>query len=132
MKPTKTNFTSIDQYIKTFPTDIQEKLESMRKAIHGAAPEATEAIAYQMPTFKLFGNLVHFAAFKNHIGFYPIPSGIEVFKKELSEFVTTKGGIQFPFDKPLPLELVKKIVAFRVSENTGKENEKKSKKVKLK
>lgn len=130
MKTTKTQFTSIDQYIKTFSKDIQQKLETMRKIVKEVAPEATEAIAYQMPTFKLLGNLVHFAAFKNHIGFYPIPSGIEAFKQELSEFATSKGGIKFPLDKPIPVELVKKIVTYRVSENMQKENEQNSEKSK--
>jgi uncharacterized protein YdhG (YjbR/CyaY superfamily) len=108
---------TIDEYIKAFPKDIQERLKAMRKTIHAAAPEAEERISYQMPTFFLKGNLVHFAAFKNHIGFYPVPTGILAFKKELSAFATTKGGVQFPLDRPLPLSLVARIVKFRVAEN---------------
>lgn len=109
-------YTTIDEYIASFPANIQSILQKMRQAIHEAAPEATEAISYRMPTFKLNGNLVHFAAFKNHIGFYPSPSGIEQFKTELSPYKWSKGAVQFPLDKQLPLELVKKIVAFRVQE----------------
>jgi uncharacterized protein YdhG (YjbR/CyaY superfamily) len=109
-------YETIDEYINTFPADIQSILQKMRHAIHEAAPEAAEAISYQMPTFKLNGNLVHFAAFKKHIGFYPAPSGIERFKDELSPYKWSKGAVQFPLDKQLPLELVKKIVAFRVQE----------------
>ncbi|MGI0029855.1 MAG: iron chaperone [Nitrososphaera sp.] len=108
----------MDEYIKTFPKDVQGILEKMRQTIRKVAPEATEAISYQMPTFKLNGkNLVHFAAFKNHIGFYPIPSGIEAFKKELSPYKQGKGSVQFPIDRPIPYDLVKKIVIFRVKEN---------------
>jgi uncharacterized protein YdhG (YjbR/CyaY superfamily) len=109
-------YKTIDEYIDTFPQDIQAILQKMRLAIHEAAPEATEAISYQMPTFKLKGNLVHFAAAKNHIGFYPTPSGIERFKVELSNYKTSKGAVQFPLDKPIPYDLVKKIVSFRVGE----------------
>lgn len=112
------NFKTMDEYIKTFPKDVQGILEKMRQTIRKVAPEATEAISYQMPTFKLNGkNLVHFAAFKNHIGFYPIPSGIEAFKKELSPYKQGKGSVQFPIDRPIPYDLVKKIVIFRVKEN---------------
>ena len=114
-------FKTIDEYIKTFPPDVQKILEKMRQTIRKAAPEAVEAISYQMPTFKLNGkNLVHFAAFKKHIGFYPIPSGIEAFKKELSPYVSGKGSAQFPLDQPIPYDLVKKIVIFRVKENLAK------------
>jgi uncharacterized protein YdhG (YjbR/CyaY superfamily) len=118
MKESKEQFKTIDEYIRIFPEEVQRELEKMRKTIQEAAPEATEAIRYQMPTFRLNGkNLVHFAAFKNHIGFYPIPSGIEAFKKELSPYKQGKGSVQFPLDKPVPYELVKKIVKFRVAEN---------------
>ncbi len=113
-------FKTIDEYIKSFPKDIQTILVEMRRTIKKAAPEAIEAISYQMPTFKLNGNLVHFAAFKNHIGFYPVPSGIEAFKEELSPYISGKGSAQFPLDKPIPYELVEKIVAFRVKENMAK------------
>jgi len=113
----RTQFKTIDEYIKTFSPDIQSILEKMRQTIRDAAPEAIESISYQMPTFKLNVNLVHFAAFKHHIGFYPTPSGIEQFKKELSPYKQSKGAVQFPLDKPIPFALVKKIVIFRVKEN---------------
>ena len=116
----KTRYSTIDQYIETFPEDIQDILQKMRRTIQKAAPQATEAISYQMPTFKLNGNLVHFAAFKNHIGFYPIPSGIEAFKGELSPYIAGKGSIRFPLDKPIPYDLVKRIVEFRVKENLAR------------
>jgi uncharacterized protein YdhG (YjbR/CyaY superfamily) len=118
---------NIDEYIKGFPGPIQQLLEEMRETIRKAAPTAEEAIKYAMPTFVLNGNLVHFAAFKNHIGFYPAPSGIEAFKKELSAYEGSKGAIRFPLDKPLPLALVSKIVKYRVKNNIGIENLKKSK-----
>ena len=102
----------------------------MRETIQKAAPAAEETISYQMPTFTLHGNLVHFAAFKNHIGFYPVPSGLKAFEKELSKFKTGKGSAQFPLDQPLPLALVTKIVKFRVSENLAKAEAKKKKKTK--
>lgn len=111
---------TIDQYIKAFPKDIQHILEKIRRTIQKAAPEAEEAISYQIPTFKLHGNLVHFAAFKNHIGFYPASKAIEVFKSELSSYKTSKGAIQFPFDKPIPFSLISKITRFRVKENLDK------------
>lgn len=111
---------SIDQYIQKFPKEIQTLLTEMRSAIHLAAPQAIEKISYQMPTFYLNGNLVHFAAFKNHIGFYPTSSGIAAFAEALSGYKHAKGSVQFPIDKPLPLELIKKIVEFRVMENSKK------------
>jgi uncharacterized protein YdhG (YjbR/CyaY superfamily) len=113
----KKPFKTIDEYIKTFPEDVQNILKKMRATIREAAPDAEEAISYQIPTFRLNGNLVHFAAYKNHIGFYPAPSGIEAFKKELSPYKGAKGSVQFPIDKPVPYDLVKKIVLFRVKEN---------------
>ena len=116
---------SIDAYIAGFPQEIQELLKQLRQTIQQAAPEATEAIKYGMPTFVLHGNLVHFAANKNHIGFYPAPSGITQFEKELVPYPTSKGAIQFPYDKKLPLDLVKKITAFRVKENAAKKSIKK-------
>lgn len=121
-------YKNIDDYIRNFPQDIQAILQKMRQTIHEAAPEAAEAISYQMPTFKLNGNLVHFAAAKNHIGFYPAPSGIERFKTELSQYKTSKGAVQFPLDEPIPFELVKRIVAFRVQE-ASREKAASSKKV---
>jgi uncharacterized protein YdhG (YjbR/CyaY superfamily) len=117
MESKKVGFTSIDEYIATFPQDIQGILEKLRSTIRKAAPNAEETINYQMPTFTLKGNLVHFAAFKKHIGFYPTPSGIEKFKKELSVYQGAKGSVQFPLDSPIPYGLVSKIVKFRVKEN---------------
>ena len=118
-------FETIDEYIESFPKDVQVSLEKMRQTIRKAAPDASEAISYQMPTFKLNGrNLVHFAAFKNHIGFYPIPSGIEAFKKELSPYKQGKGSVQFPLDKPIPYDIVAKIVKYRVKENLEKTEKK--------
>ena len=108
---------SIDEYIAQFPEDIQAILQQIRSVIKEAAPEATEKISYQMPTFYLKGNLVHFAAFKSHIGFYPVPSGIEKFKEELSQYKGGKGSVQFPLDKPIPYDLIRRITIFRVEEN---------------
>jgi len=119
---------SIDEYIALFPKDIQKKLEELRATIKAAAPDAKEKISYQMPTFDLYGNLVHFAAHKNHIGFYPTPSGIDAFKNELSVYEGAKGSVQFPLDKPLPLKLIRKIVKFRVAENVEKAEIKSSRK----
>jgi uncharacterized protein YdhG (YjbR/CyaY superfamily) len=116
-------YETIDEYIKTFPEDIQAILQKMRQTIRDVAPGAAEAISYQMPTFKLNGrNLVHFAAFKSHIGFYPIPSGIEAFKEELSPYKQGKGSVQFPLDKPIPYDLVERIVKYRVKENLKTKN----------
>lgn len=120
MSKEKKKFNTIDEYIGFFPGNIQNILEILRKVIGEAAPEAEETISYQIPTFKLNGNLVHFAAFKKHIGFYPEPSGIEKFKEELSDYELSKGTVKFPFNKPIPYDLIKKIVEFRVSENTNK------------
>lgn len=111
---------NIDDYIASFPADVQAILEQVRKTIQVAAPEAEEAISYAMPTFKLHGNLVHFAAYKNHIGFYPAPRGLEEFKDELSGYKGAKGSVQFPINQPMPLELIARIVAFRVKENLEK------------
>ncbi|MBN1316119.1 MAG: DUF1801 domain-containing protein [Anaerolineales bacterium] len=107
----------IDEYIAGFPQEVQEKLERLRTTIKNAAPNAIEKISYQMPTFALEGNLVHFAAYKKHIGFYPTPSGIENFKQELADFKQSKGAVQFPLDKPIPYDLIGEIVKFRVEEN---------------
>jgi uncharacterized protein YdhG (YjbR/CyaY superfamily) len=119
---------NIDEYIEGFPKQVQEILEKLRVTIREAAPEAEETINYAIPTFTLKGNLVHFAAFKNHIGFYPAPSGIEAFKKELSVYEGAKGSVQFPIDKPLPLGLITKIVKFRVKENLERTKSKVKKK----
>lgn len=117
MAASRSAYHNIDEYIAGFPEGIQEKLEKIRATIRAAAPDAEEAISYGIPTFKLKGNLVHFAAYKKHIGFYPAPSGIEKFKNELSEYKGEKGSVQFPLDQPIPYELISKIVAFRVQEN---------------
>src|SRR5687768_2383582 len=111
---------TIDEYISGFPKDIQKVLKEIRETIRSAAPDAEETISYAIPTFKLNGNLVHFAAFKNHIGFYPAPSGIEAFKKELSGYEGAKGSVQFPLDAPMPFALITRIVKFRVKENMEK------------
>jgi uncharacterized protein YdhG (YjbR/CyaY superfamily) len=117
MKTASTIPASIDAYIAGFPAGVQKTLQELRLVIRNAAPEAEEAISYQMPTFKLKGNLVHFAAYRNHIGFYPTPSGIAAFKEELSRYKWAKGSVQFPIDEPLPLTLITRIVVFRVQEN---------------
>lgn len=116
---------NIDEYIASFPEEIQKKLNDMRATVKKAAPNAEEAIKYAIPTLVFHGNLVHFAAFKNHIGFYPAPSGIIAFKKELSAYESSKGAIKFPMDAPLPLTLITKIVKFRVMENLEKAKDKK-------
>jgi uncharacterized protein YdhG (YjbR/CyaY superfamily) len=117
MEENKNTYGTIDEYIAQFPIEVQEKLNALRKVIKESAPAATEKISYQMPTFVLHGNLVHFAAYKNHIGFYPAPSGIEMFKDELSQYKGAKGSVQFPIDEPLPYELISRIVKFRVEDN---------------
>jgi uncharacterized protein YdhG (YjbR/CyaY superfamily) len=111
---------TIDEYIAGFPEEIQEILEKIRITIRQAAPGAEEAIKYRMPTFTLKGNLVHFAAFKKHIGFYPVPTGIEAFKEELSAYKRAKGSVQFPLDQPIPYDLISRIVTFRVRENLAR------------
>lgn len=110
----------MDEYIARFPRDVQVKLEKLREVIREAAPDAQEKISYQMPTFALEGNLVHFAAYQRHIGFYPTSSGINEFKQELSAYKGGKGSVQFPLDQPIPYALVRKIVIFRVGENREK------------
>jgi len=107
----------IDDYIAGFPDDVQEILNRIRVTIREAAPDAEETISYQIPTFVLKGNLVHFAAFKKHVGFYPAPTGIAEFKDELSGYESAKGSVQFPLDRPVPFALISKIVKFRVREN---------------
>jgi uncharacterized protein YdhG (YjbR/CyaY superfamily) len=121
METNKKTPENIDEYIANFPKDVQTILQELRETIREAASEAEEAISYQMPTFRLKGNLVHFAAYKNHIGFYPTPSGIENFKEELSAFEGAKGSVKFPIDQPLPLDTITKIVKFRVQENIEKD-----------
>jgi len=125
MADEKAGFTSIDEYIVSFPEPIQERLQSIRATVKAAAPDATEKISYQMPTFFLNGNLVYFGVSKNHIGFYPTPAAIEAFKDELSVYKGAKGSVQLPFDQPLPLELISRIVKFRVEANLKKAAKKK-------
>lgn len=115
-KKTTAPTNGIDEYIAGFPPDVQGLLQQIRGIVHQVAPDAEEALKYHIPTFVLHGNLVHFAAFKKHIGFYPTPSGIQQFKKELSEYPNAKGSVQFPLDKPIPFELIRRIVEFRVRE----------------
>jgi uncharacterized protein YdhG (YjbR/CyaY superfamily) len=117
MEENRISFKTIDEYIVQFPIEVQEILKAIRKVIKEAAPDAKEKISYQMPAFVLHGTLVYFAAFKNHIGFFPTSSGINAFKQELSEYKGGKGSVQFPLDKPIPYELISKIVTFRVAEN---------------
>jgi uncharacterized protein YdhG (YjbR/CyaY superfamily) len=116
----KRQYKNIDEYIAGFPEDIQAILQNLRRVIHKAAPEAQETISYSMPAFKQNGILVYFAAFKDHIGFFPTSSGISAFTKELASYNTAKGTVRFPLDKPLPVNLVKKIVKFRAQENRNK------------
>jgi uncharacterized protein YdhG (YjbR/CyaY superfamily) len=116
---------TIDEYIKAQPPKTQKRLKELRAVIKATAPEAGETINYAIPTFTLNGNLVHFAAFDKHIGFYPTPSGVEAFKKELAAYEGAKGSVRFPLDKPLPLKLVTRIVKFRVAEQMKKSPKKK-------
>lgn len=108
---------TIDDYIAQFPDEVRERMQHLRKLIKDAAPEASEKMSWGMPTFYFHGNLVHFAAHKKHLGFYPGASGVENFLDKLKEYHTSKGAIQFPLDKPLPLELIEEIVRFRLDEN---------------
>ena len=116
----KKQYKNIDEYIAGFPEDIQAILQNLRRAIHEAAPEAQETISYSMPAFKQDGILVYFAAFKDHIGFFPTSSGISAFTKELAPYDTSKGTVRFPLNKPIPVNLIKKIVKFRAQENRDK------------
>jgi uncharacterized protein YdhG (YjbR/CyaY superfamily) len=117
----KTNpVNTVDDYIITFSTSVQAKLEKLRKVIKAAAPDAVEMISYQMPSYKYLGVLVYFAAYENHIGFYPTASGIEAFQKEISAYKWSKGAVQFPIDQPLPFDLITKMVKFRVKKNSEK------------
>lgn len=124
MDASNKQFKTIDEYISMFPDDVQTILNQVRQTIREAAPEAGETINYQMPTFTLDGNLVHFAAFKTHIGFYPTPTGIEAFKEELSPYKGAKGSVQFPIDQPMPLSLIRRIVEYRVKENSERKPKK--------
>lgn len=120
MEKSKISYNTVDEYIAQFPTDVQEKLQMLRKIIKDVVPNVGEKISYQMPTFTFRGNLVYFAAYKKHIGFYPTSSGINAYKDELQQYKMGKGSVQFPIDEPLPFELIRKIVQFRVAENIKK------------
>lgn len=124
MEKNKSDYNSIDEYISQFPPEIQGILESLRRVIKEAAPEAKEKISWKMPTFELHGNLVHFAAHKNHIGFYPGPSGIEAFKSYFEGYKSSKGAVQFPIKEPMPYDLITRIVKFRAAENIKKAEDK--------
>lgn len=126
MAASRKQFKTMDEYIDTFPDDVKRILSELRQTIKEVAPDAEETINYQIPTFTLNGNLVHFAAFENHIGFYPTPSGMEAFKEELSRYKGAKGSVQFPIDEPLPLPLIRRIVEYRVKENLERKQKKKS------
>ncbi len=119
---------NIDEYIADFPPDVQGVLQKIRLTIRKAAPDAEETIKYQIPTFTLKGNLVHFAAWKKHIGFYPTSSGTEKFKKELSAYEGAKGSVKFPLDRPIPFTLIGRIVKFRAKENLDRAAAKEKKK----
>ncbi len=128
MKSKRAGFVSIDEYIAACPREVQKQLKELRATIKASAPDAVEKISYQIPTFYLKGNLVHFAAFKNHISFFPTSSGTQAFKQELSIYEGSKGTVRFPLDKRLPLKLIGKIVKFRVAENLGRAHAKSGKK----
>ena len=115
---------TIDEYIAGFPPEVQEILQKIRRTIHEAAPDAQETISYQLATFTLKGNLVHFGAFKKHIGFYPTPSGTEQFRDELAGYQSAKGSIRFPLDQPIPYDLISRMTKFRVAENLVKAQKK--------
>lgn len=117
--PSRPTASSVDEYIQNFPEPTREILEQVRSVIRAAAPAATEKISYAIPTYVLNGNLVHFAGFKSHIGFYPAPSAIEAFRAELGGYKQAKGSVQFPLSQPLPLDLIRRMVEFRVGENTA-------------
>jgi len=116
----KTPSATIDEYIAGYPADVQAILQQIRQTIREAAPDAQEMVNYGVPTFTLHGNLVHFGASKNHIGFYPTPGGIAHFQEELAGYKTAKGSVQFPYRRPIPYDLIRRIVAFRVEENVAR------------
>lgn len=128
MNSNPVSYSSINEYIALFPEEVQDKLEQIRAVIKATAPEATEKISYQVPTFYLQGNLVHFAAYKNHISFFPTSSGVQAFKDELSPYATSKGTIKFPLNKPMPLDLIRRITQYRVAENLEKAKAKSTRK----
>ncbi|HEX6916311.1 MAG TPA: DUF1801 domain-containing protein [Chitinophagaceae bacterium] len=124
---TSVRFSTIDEYHEFFPAEVRSILDQLRQAIRLAAPRAFEVISYNMPTFKQHGNLVHYAAYKKHIGFYPTSSPIKVISAELINYKTSKGAIRFPINEPLPLSLIRRIVRLRVAEDTARANLRKSK-----
>jgi uncharacterized protein YdhG (YjbR/CyaY superfamily) len=115
-------YTTIDEYTASFPENIRSKLKELRRVIRQSAPQSEETITYGIPTFRFKGNLVHFAAFKDHISFFPTPSAIEAFKEELRQYKQSTGTIQFPLDKPIPFDLIKRIVKFRVDQNQSRKD----------
>jgi uncharacterized protein YdhG (YjbR/CyaY superfamily) len=117
--PNRSTADSIDEYIAGFPPETQKALEELRALIRASAPDATETISYAIPTFDLNGHLVHFAGYEKHVGFYPTGRGVEAFKQELKPYKSGKGSVQFPLDRPMPTDLIRRIVEFRVSQNTG-------------
>ena len=125
MSPSESGSGAVDEFIAKYPPDVQEVLQKIRAIIREVAPDAQEKIGYGIPTFTLNGNLVHYSALKNHVGFYPTPSGIEKFKKQLSKYEGAKGSVQFPLDQPIPYELIRKITEFRVKEQQAKAKKKK-------
>jgi uncharacterized protein YdhG (YjbR/CyaY superfamily) len=131
MTPARTKFVTVDEYIAEFPSETQKKLVQLRKTIKEAAPDAEELISYGMPFYRQNGRLIYFAAHKNHIGIYPMITGVEEFNSRLSSYKWAKGSIQFPYDKPIPFDLISEIVKFRVRENLGKGNAKTKPKAKL-
>lgn len=130
MKPESAEPDTIDAYIASADPGVRQRLEAMRATIRAAAPDAVEVIKYRLPTFVLGQNLVHFGAFRNHVGFYPTSSGIEHFTEELRGYATSRGAVQFPHDRPLPLDLVRKIVEFRVNEVRANSSKKQSRRAK--
>jgi uncharacterized protein YdhG (YjbR/CyaY superfamily) len=121
MSESRKKYTTIDEYISDFPKEVQEIMQNLRKIVNELAPEVEEAISYQMPTFKLKKKtVVHFAAFSKHIGVYPMPSGIEAFKEQLSKYESGKGSVRFPLNKPIPYDLFKQIVVYRLKSMTDK------------
>jgi len=120
MQAPKKQFETVDDYIAKFNQKVQKILKEIRQTNRDSAPNAKETISYQIPTYKLNGNLVHFAAYENHIGFYPTPSALKEFKKELSQYDIGKGTIKLPIDEPIPIDLIKRLVKFRVNENLAK------------
>lgn len=126
MDSKKTAPATIDEYIAQFPDDVQVILQKIRSTIHAVAPDAEEAIKYQIPTFVLNGNLVHFGGFRHHVGLYPTPRGIEAFREELAAYEGGKGTVKFPLDKPIPYDLIRRIVEYRVAQNRDGKTEKKS------